>query len=56
MLRRNIVALIGLLAVINRSKWLFDGKRLPTLVLGDIDILYEHAHNKLQTSYSSLEL
>ena len=44
MLRRNIVALIGLLAVVNGSKWLFDGKRLPTLALGqhlslnDIDL------------------
>ena len=33
MLRRNIVALIGLLAEVNGSKWLFDGKRLPTLGL-----------------------
>ena len=33
MLRRNIVALIGLLAVVNGSKWLFDGKRLPTLAI-----------------------
>ena len=33
MLRKNIVALIGLLAVVNGSKWLFDGKRLPTLGL-----------------------
>ena len=31
MLRRFILALIGLLAVVNGSKWLFDGKRLPTL-------------------------
>ena len=34
MLRRIILALIGLLAVVNGSKWLFDGKRLPTLGLG----------------------
>ena len=34
MLRRIVVALIGLLAVVNGSKWLFDGKRLPTLGLG----------------------
>ena len=34
MLRRIILALIGLLAVVNGSKWLFDGKRLPTLALG----------------------
>ena len=33
MLRRIVVALIGLLAVVNGSKWLFDGKRLPTLGL-----------------------
>ena len=33
MLRRIIVALIGLLAVVNGSKWLFDGKRLPILGL-----------------------
>ena len=33
MLRRIILALIGLLAVVNGSKWLFDGKRLPTLGL-----------------------
>ena len=35
MLRRNIVALIDLLAVVNGFKWLFDGKRLPTLDLGE---------------------
>ena len=35
MLRRNIVALIGLLAVVNGTKWLFYGKRLPTLDLGE---------------------
>ena len=34
MLRRITVALIGLLAVVNGSKWLFDGKRLPTLGIG----------------------
>ena len=34
MLCRIILALIGLLAVVNGSKWLFDGKRLPTLDLG----------------------
>ena len=34
MLRRIIVAFIGLLAVVNGSKWLFDGKRLPTFGLG----------------------
>ena len=33
MLRRIILALIGFLAVLNGSKWLFDGKRLPTLEL-----------------------
>ena len=37
MLRRIILALIGLLAVVNGSKWLFDGKRLQTLVLEDSD-------------------
>ena len=31
MLRRIVVALIGLLAEVNGSKWLFDGKRLSTL-------------------------
>ena len=31
--RRITVAIIGLLAVISGSKWLFDGKRLPTLGL-----------------------
>ena len=35
MLRRIILALIGLLAVVNGSKWLFDGKRLPTLVIDE---------------------
>ena len=34
MLHRIILALIGLLDVVNGSKWLFDGKRLPTLGLG----------------------
>ena len=33
MLRRIIVALIDLLAVVNGPKWLFEGKRLPTLGL-----------------------
>ena len=33
MLRGIIVALIGLLAAVNGSKWFFDGKRLPTLVI-----------------------
>ena len=37
MLRRIIVALIGLLAVVNGPKWLFDGKRLPTLGRRDKD-------------------
>ena len=36
MLRRIVVALIGLLAVVNGSKWLIDGKRLPTLELADV--------------------
>ena len=28
-----MLALIGLFAAVNGSKWFFDGKRLPTLVL-----------------------
>ena len=43
MLRRNIVALIGLLAVINGSKWLFDGKRLPTLALDQWYLLHQNS-------------
>ena len=41
MLRRIILALIGLFAVVNGSKWLFDGKRLPTLDIG-LDLTLSH--------------
>ena len=39
MLRRIILALIGFLAVVNGSKWLFDGKRLPTLGLNHFTLI-----------------
>ena len=41
MLRRIILALIGLLAVVKGSKWLFDGKRFPTLGIGSYIVIFE---------------
>ena len=57
MLRRIILALIGLLAVENGSKWLFDDKRLPTLGLKACGTLfyktlrYKNAVSKLHDNY-----
>ena len=42
MLRRVIAALIGLLAVVNGPKWLFDGKRLPILALTSLSTSADH--------------
>ena len=47
MLRRIILALIGLLAVVNGSKWLFDGKRLPTLGLAKDGVMFIVLQNGL---------
>ena len=49
MLRRIILALIGLLAVVNGSKWLFDGKRLPTLGLADWRTSNTYTHTRART-------
>ena len=48
MLHRIIVALIGPLVVGNGYKWLFDGKRLPTLVLGLLQSFLLPARKVLQ--------
>ena len=48
--RRITVALIGLLAVVSGSKWLFDGKRLPTLVLVQSVADAEHSSSSTKQS------